>query len=90
MWGGRFSTEPTELMKAINVSIDVDRRLWAQDLAGSRAHAAMLAAAQIISSEDEGQIQQGLDLVEAETLSGKFPFRAEPGGHPYGETSRPG
>ena len=77
MWGGRFSTEPAELMKAINVSIDVDRRLWAQDLAGSRAHAAMLAAAQIISREDEGQIQRGLDLVEAEILSGKFPFRAE-------------
>ena len=77
MWGGRFSTEPAELMKAINVSIDVDRRLWAQDLAGSRAHAAMLAARQIISSEDEGQIQRGLDLVEAEILAGKFPFRAE-------------
>ncbi len=64
-------------MQAINVSIDVDRRLWAQDLAGSRAHAAMLAARQIISSEDEGQIQRGLDLIEAEILSGKFPFRAE-------------
>ncbi|HWE47638.1 MAG TPA: argininosuccinate lyase [Caulobacteraceae bacterium] len=77
MWGGRFSTEPAELMKAINVSIDVDRRLWAQDLAGSRAHAAMLAARQIISSEDEGQIQHGLERVEAEILSGKFPFRAD-------------
>ncbi|HEY3814780.1 MAG TPA: argininosuccinate lyase [Caulobacteraceae bacterium] len=77
MWGGRFSTEPAELMKAINVSIDVDRRLWAQDLAGSRAHAAMLAARQIISREDEGQIQRGLDQVEAEILSGKFPFRAD-------------
>ncbi len=77
MWGGRFAVEPAQLMQAINVSIDVDRRLWAQDLQGSRAHAAMLAARQIISSEDEGQIQHGLDLIEAEILSGKFPFRAD-------------
>ncbi len=63
MWGGRFSTKPAELMQAINVSIDVDRRLWAQDLAGSRAHAAMLAARQIIPSEAEKQIQDGLDRI---------------------------
>jgi len=64
-------------MQAINVSIDVDRRLWAQDLAGSRAHAAMLADRQIISSEAAGQILQGLDRIEAEIREGTFPFRAE-------------
>jgi argininosuccinate lyase len=77
LWGGRFSKKPTDLMQAINVSIDVDRRMWAQDLEGSRAHAAMLAARQIISSEDEGQIRKGLDLIESELESGTFPFRSE-------------
>jgi argininosuccinate lyase len=77
LWGGRFSDKPADLMQAINVSIDTDRRLWAQDLAGSRAHAAMLAAQQIISREDEGQIQRGLTLIETEILEGKFPFRAQ-------------
>ena len=43
MWGGRFSEKPADLMQAINVSIGFDRRLWAQDIAGSKAHAAMLA-----------------------------------------------
>jgi len=77
LWGGRFSAKPDALMQAINVSIDTDRRLWAQDLAGSRAHAAMLAAAGIISDLDNKAIQQGLDTIEAEIAAGSFPFRAE-------------
>ncbi|MBC6980162.1 argininosuccinate lyase [Caulobacter sp. 17J80-11] len=77
LWGGRFSAKPADLMQAINVSIDVDRRLWAQDLQGSRAHAAMLAATQIISRQDEQAIQQGLDRIEEEIRSGAFPFRTE-------------
>jgi argininosuccinate lyase len=77
LWGGRFSAKPDALMQAINVSIDTDRRLWAQDLAGSRAHAAMLAAAGIISDLDNKAIQQGLDKIEAEIAAGTFPFRAE-------------
>ena len=75
MWGGRFERKPAELMQAINVSIDVDRRLWAQDLAGSRAHAAMLAAAGVIASEDAQAIAAGLDRIEAEIRDGVFPFR---------------
>jgi argininosuccinate lyase len=77
LWGGRFSARPDALMQAINVSIDVDRRLWAQDLAGSRAHAAMLAASGIISDMDNKAIQQGLDAIEGEIAAGTFPFRAE-------------
>jgi argininosuccinate lyase len=77
LWGGRFSARPDALMQAINVSIDTDRRLWAQDLAGSRAHAAMLAAAKIISDLDHKAILQGLDAIEAEIAAGTFPFRAE-------------
>ena len=77
MWGGRFSAKPADLMQAINVSIGFDRRLAGQDLAGSKAHAAMLAAVGAISSEDEAQIQHGLSTIEAEMAAGTFPFRDE-------------
>jgi argininosuccinate lyase len=77
MWGGRFSGKPAELMQAINVSIGFDRRLAVQDLAGSRAHAAMLAATGVISGEDEAAIQQGLATIGEEMAAGGFPFRDE-------------
>jgi len=77
MWGGRFSQKPAELMQAINVSIGFDKRLAAQDLAGSRAHAAMLADKGVISSADEAAIQKGLSQIEGEIADGTFPFRDE-------------
>ncbi|WP_397416996.1 argininosuccinate lyase [Phenylobacterium sp.] len=77
MWGGRFSGKPAELMQAINVSIGFDKRMAGQDLAGSRAHAAMLRMAGVISSEDEAAIQGGLATIEAEIAAGTFPFRDE-------------
>ncbi|HET6971882.1 MAG TPA: argininosuccinate lyase, partial [Phenylobacterium sp.] len=77
MWGGRFSGKPAELMQAINVSIGFDKRLAAQDLAGSRAHAAMLRSAGVISSEDEAAIQGGLATIAGEIEAGTFPFRDE-------------
>ncbi|MDE2487383.1 MAG: argininosuccinate lyase [Alphaproteobacteria bacterium] len=77
MWGGRFSEKPAELMQAINVSIGFDRRLAREDLAGSRAHAAMLRKAGVLSSEDEAAIQKGLGDIEAEMAAGTFPFREE-------------
>ena len=77
MWGGRFSSKPAELMQAINVSIGFDKRLAAQDLAGSRAHAAMLLKQGVITSEDEAAIQGGLAAIEAEIAAGTFPFRDE-------------
>jgi argininosuccinate lyase len=77
MWGGRFTDKPAELMQAINVSIGFDKRLASQDLAGSRAHAAMLRKAGVISSEDEAAIQQGLAAIEREIAEGTFPFRDE-------------
>jgi argininosuccinate lyase len=64
-------------MQAINVSIDVDRRLAREDLQGSRAHAAMLAAQGVISSEDAAAIQAGLHTIEQEIEAGTFPFRRE-------------
>lgn len=77
MWGGRFSDRPDALMQAINVSIDVDRRLWRQDLAGSRAHCRMLTAQGIIDAASGEAILGGLDRIEAEIEAGTFPFRAE-------------
>ncbi|HYG26848.1 MAG TPA: argininosuccinate lyase [Caulobacteraceae bacterium] len=77
MWGGRFTGKPAELMQAINVSIGFDKRLARFDLAGSRAHAAMLADAGIISAEDEAAIQQGLETIADEIEAGTFPFRDE-------------
>ncbi len=77
MWGGRFSDKPAELMQAINVSIGFDRRLAAQDLEGSRAHAAMLQKTGVITSEDAQAILGGLDKIGAEIEAGTFPFREE-------------
>ncbi len=75
MWGGRFSARPAEIMQAINVSIGVDRRLWSQDLAGSRAHCRMLMAEGIVAARDGEAILGGLDAIEAEIRDGTFPFR---------------
>ena len=77
MWGGRFSDKPAELMQAINVSIGFDRRLAAQDLAGSRAHAAMLQKTGIITSADAEAILAGLENIAQEIAAGSFPFREE-------------
>jgi argininosuccinate lyase len=77
LWGGRFSAKPDALMQAINVSIGFDRRLADQDLAGSKAHAAMLANTGVISAEDGQAIQDGLSAIEQEMAAGTFPFREE-------------
>ncbi len=60
MWGGRFGEGPSAIMREINASIPFDKRLWPQDIAGSRAHAEMLAACGIIADADNKAIQQGL------------------------------
>ena len=65
MWGGRFAEGPAAVMREINASIPFDKRLWKQDLAGSRAHVAMLGAQGIISPEDAAMIGAGLDQVAA-------------------------
>ncbi len=75
LWGGRFSAKPADIMQAINVSIGVDKRLWAQDLAGSRAHCRMLAQQGIIQQADAEAILGGLDVIEGEIRDGSFPFR---------------
>ena len=77
MWGGRFAAAPGDIMEAINASIDVDQRMASQDIAGSRAHADMLAEMEIISAEDNEAIQAGLDQIMGELRDGSFPFRRE-------------
>ncbi|MEM7499279.1 MAG: argininosuccinate lyase [Pseudomonadota bacterium] len=74
MWGGRFAAGPAEVMEAINASIDFDRRFAAEDIAGSRAHAAMLAQQGIISAEDSEAIDRGLCDVAREIEEGRFRF----------------
>jgi len=74
MWGGRFAAGPDAIMEAINASIGYDRRLAPQDIAGSRAHAAMLAATDIISDSDAEAIREGLLTVLSEIETGEFPF----------------
>jgi argininosuccinate lyase len=74
MWGGRFASGPDAIMEAINASIDVDRHLYRQDIAASKAHAAMLAKQGIIPAEDAKKIAGGLDAILAEIESGTFKF----------------
>jgi len=76
MWGGRFDAGPDALMEAINASIGFDRRLYAQDIAGSRAHARMLAACGILSDKDAEAIGEGLLTVLSEIEGGNFAFSA--------------
>ena len=66
MWGGRFSAGPSDIMREINASIPFDKRLWREDIAGSQAHAAMLAANAVISDADNDSIQAGLATIQAE------------------------
>ena len=66
MWGGRFSAQPDAVMAEINASIDVDRKLFRQDIAASKAHAEMLAKQGIISAQDAKKIAHGLDTILSE------------------------
>jgi len=74
MWGGRFAGGPAAIMEVITPSIDFDKRMAAQDIAGSRAHCRMLALQQIISQFDAEEIWRGLDIVEKEIADGTFTF----------------
>jgi len=77
MRGGQYSESPAEILAKINQSIDFDRKLYAEDIAGSKAHAKMLARQKIISEKDCSAILSGLDKIKKEIESGKFMFREE-------------
>ncbi|WP_090226789.1 argininosuccinate lyase [Filomicrobium insigne] len=74
MWGGRFQMSPSEIMEDINVSIEFDKRMAFEDIAGSKAHAAMLAAQGIIGAEDAKAISEGLDRILGEIERGEFEY----------------
>jgi argininosuccinate lyase len=75
MWGGRFAASPDAIMEEINASIDFDRHLFRQDIAASKAHAAMLAKQGIIKAQDARKIAHGLDTILSEIEGGKFKFK---------------
>jgi argininosuccinate lyase len=75
MWGGRFTRSPDSIMQDINASVDVDRHLYRQDIAASKAHAAMLATQGIIAADDARRIAHGLDTILSEIERGTFEFK---------------
>lgn len=77
MWGGRFDAKPSEIMQQINQSISFDKKLYKQDIKGSKAHAEMLEKIGVLSKEDVKKITQGLDKIQQEIESGKFNFKIE-------------
>lgn len=76
IWGGRFTAGPSQIMTAINASVDIDQRLFEQDIAGSLAHARMLSACGVISSEDAAAISSGLEAVREDIRAGRFTWDA--------------
>jgi argininosuccinate lyase len=74
LWGGRFTGGAAEIMRRINTSIEFDKRLWAEDIAGSQAHCAMLVAQKILSPQDGAAIATGLDQIKGEIETGRFDF----------------
>jgi argininosuccinate lyase len=77
MWGGRFASGPAAVMEAINASIGFDRKLYAQDIRGSLAHAEMLADTGIISKADQDKIAHGLNTILKEIEDGRFSFSTQ-------------
>ncbi|HJS40481.1 MAG TPA: argininosuccinate lyase [Sphingomicrobium sp.] len=72
MWGGRFAGGPAAVMREINASIAVDKRLWREDIAASKAHAAMLGHQGILSADEAAAIADGLDRIAGEYVAGKL------------------
>ena len=77
LWGGRFDASTNELVEVYNASIDFDRRLYREDIAGSIAHARMLAAQEIVSEADRDAIVSGLEQIRDDIEAGSFEFRVD-------------
>ena len=76
-WSALFSEPMSELVQRYTASVDFDRRLWKADMTGSLAHAEMLAAQGIISTDDYTAIRRGMDAIQAEIESGTFEWKLE-------------
>jgi len=77
LWDGRFSGAPGEDMVAFSACLDVDARMWQEDIEGSKAHAAMLYEVGLLSEVEHAELQAGLDQVAAELASGAYVLRDE-------------
>lgn len=75
MWGGHYAAGPDALMERLNASIDIDRHLYRQDIAGSLAHVEMLAACEILSGEEAAQIRDGLHQIQGEIEAGEMVWK---------------
>jgi argininosuccinate lyase len=76
LWGGAFREETGEALARLSVSIRFDRRLWREDVAGTRAHARTLRAARLLSASELRRIDRALDRISREIEQGSFPWRA--------------
>ncbi len=76
LWHGRFEGGPSEALQALNDSLPFDRRMFREDIAGSRAHVTMLAGVGLLSADEHGEIMAALDQVEAAIADGSFVFAA--------------
>ena len=74
LWSGRFEEGVDEFTQRFGASLPVDKVMYQQDIAGSKAHATMLADQGIISSEDTQAIRDGLDGIQADIEAGTFVF----------------
>ncbi len=77
LWGGRFEDAPAEFTQEFGASLPVDKRMWESDIAGSKAHAKMLAKQGIISEKDADDIRSGLDDIARQIEEGTFDFEIE-------------
>ena len=89
MWGGRFAAGPDAIMEAINASVSYDQRMARQDIEGSRAHAAMLAATGIVDGSDVEVIREGLLTVLSEIEGGTVRVLDRAGRHPHERRGAP-
>ena len=76
-WGGRFTESTDAFVAAFTASVDFDRRMYRQDIAGSIAHARMLARVGVLSPQDCEAIVQGLETIRAEIERGEFVWSVE-------------
>jgi argininosuccinate lyase len=76
-WGGRFDAPTDSFVEAFNASTDVDSRMYAEDIAGSRAHATMLNTQDILTDDELAAILKGLNEIEAEIERGEFKYTIE-------------
>jgi len=77
LWGGRFTEATDRFVQRFTASVDFDQRMAAEDIAGSRAHAAMLCAVGVLTEQELGDIERGLDQVEREIADGRFAWSVE-------------